>query len=80
MPEALGVAAPIGVFPLRIVTAPIGEPVGAGEIVMVNVTGCPLSAGLGETVNFAVVVVPVDGLTITLTAVEVEVANPGVPE
>jgi hypothetical protein len=77
-PEELTVPLPNSVPPLKKFTVPNGVPVGAGVTVAVNVTGCPAVAGFGATTN--VVVVTVWALTCTITADEVEVANPALPE
>jgi hypothetical protein len=57
-------------------TVPSGEPVGAGLTVAVNVTDWPLVAGFGEAVSAVVVTV----VTVSVRALEVEVANPALPE
>src|ERR1700733_11029447 len=61
-------------------TVPVGVPVGTGEIVAVNVTAAPTVAGFGEPVRLVVVVVAAAGLIVSVSALEVDVANPALPE
>ena len=61
-------------------TVPVGVPVGTGEIVAVKVTSAPTAAGFGEAASVVVVAVGVNGLIVSVNAVEVDVANPVLPE
>jgi hypothetical protein len=61
-------------------TVPVGVPVGTGEIVAVNVTTAPTAAGFGEPVRLVVVVVAAPGLIVSVSVLEVDVANPVLPE
>jgi hypothetical protein len=77
-PAELTVPVPSRVVALKKLTVPRDEPVGAGEIVAVKVTDCPAGAGLGDPVSVIVVDV-VPPLTVSITAVDVEVAKPELP-
>lgn len=60
-------------------TVPTGEPVGLGEIVAVNVTVAPAAAVVGDAMS-AVVVLVLDAVIVSVTALDVDVANPALPE
>ena len=77
IPEELTVPFPSKVTPLKKLTEPRGAPVGAGVIVAVIVADCPKTSGFGKTVSAVLVGANV---TVSMTAVEVEVANPALPE
>ena len=76
-PEELTTPFPSKVAPSKKFTEPRGAPVGAGATVAVSVTDCPTIAGFGAGTTVVVVEARV---TVSLTAVEVEVANPALPE
>jgi hypothetical protein len=78
IPKELTVPLPNNVAPLKKFTVPRVVPVGAGVTVAVKVTDCPENAGFGATLR--VIVVTVWALTVTITAAEVEVVNPALPE
>jgi hypothetical protein len=78
IPKELTLPLPNNVAPSKKFTVPRVVPVGAGVTVAVKVTDCPENAGFGAT--FKVIVVTVWALTVTITADEVEVANPALPE
>src|SRR5580698_11383607 len=61
-------------------TVPVGVPVGTGEIVAVNVTAAPTAAGFGEPVRLVVVVVAAAGLIVSVSVLEVDIANPVLQE
>jgi hypothetical protein len=63
-PEEFTFAVPSRVEPLKKLTVPTVEPVGAGVITAVKVMDCPAGEGLGEAVR-AVVVVVVVGVAAT---------------
>jgi hypothetical protein len=76
-PDELTFAVPSSVLPRKKLTVPSGVP-GVGVIVAVRVTGCPEATGFGEACS--AVAVTVCGLTVSLWAVEVEPAEPALPE
>ena len=77
-PEEFTVRVPSRVEPLKKLTVPSVEPVGAGLTVTVKVTGCPTTTGFGEAAS--VVEVTVNGATVSVNPTEVEVANSALPE
>jgi hypothetical protein len=78
VPELLTTLLPTSVVPpLKKLTVPVGVPVGAGVILAVKVTGCPETAGLGETLSVVDVGASV---TVSISALEVEGKMPGLPE
>ena len=76
-PEEFAALFPSKVAPLKKFTVPRGAPVGVGATVAVMVTDCPKTTGFGKTVSDVVVGANV---TVSLIAVEVDVANPALPE
>ena len=77
MPLAPTVPVPSCVEPLRNVTVPSDEPVGAGVTVAVSVTVWPNVAGLGEPASTVVVGAR---FTVNENALDVEVLNKVLPE
>ena len=77
-PAELTVTVPSRVEPLKKLTMPGAEPVGAGLTVAANVAGCPATTGFGETIS--VVEVTVNGATVSVNTDEVEAANSALPE
>ena len=76
IPEEFTVPFPSSVTPFRKFTLPSGDPVGIGLTVAVNVTDCPKVAGFTDEVSAVVVT----AVTISVSALEVEVVYPVLPE
>ena len=77
IPEEFTVLFPSSVAPSKKFTVPRGVPVGVGVTVADSVADCPTIAGFGAAITVVVVAASV---TVSLTAVEVEVAKPALPE
>jgi hypothetical protein len=80
MPDAWRFIVPSKVAPSEKLTVPSEDPVGTGLTAAVKVTAAPTVAGFGEPVSDVVVVVAAAGLIVSVRALEVDVANPVLPE
>ena len=76
-PDALKVPTPSCAAPLKKLTVPSDEPVGAGDTVAVSVTASPKLAGDGDAASVVVVGV---ALTVRLTGDDVDDASIRLPE
>ena len=79
-PRELRLAVPRRVVPSKKLIVPRGEPVGVGDTVLVSVTDCPTTNGLGLPDNVVTVEVGLETEMISVTGMDVELAKSALPE